>query len=634
MPLGELQRFRESYPMYRDVPDQELARRIVEKYPQYSDILGDVARGKTPAAPTETQEARRDSLQAVGGTIGAIGGGLTLGPAGAVIGAGVGAAVGEGASQLLNLRTSDPVADMVVAGTSGALLEGPSQLVGAGVRAVSQPLRVAPSPGARSTLDAFREVRVDPKLTDITGSRFPHMLERATVQTPGGGQIIQGAVERQAGQLSAAAQDYFLARLGPDAAVSSVETGKKVAAAVTASVEKTRGIENVLFNEVARQANDLRVNIDGLKSAAARIAGEQKLRLRAQRSGTLTSEVAEILKVGAPKEVESSLLDEFGRKLTQVIEAPSDVPWQQARAWQKAFGEAIERGELISKTPRGEAKLLFGAVSDDMERAATGRPEILDAFRTARDYAAKRREMFRDSAVSEVLSADPEKVLKTIDAAGGPTAIRTAKRAIDDPEAWNYVRRHIFEGVLERATDKAAKGLSVPIISGAKLERELTRIGKESLDELLEPTERRALDNLRTVATAIRSSERIGSIPQSATFQNASVGALFTLPGTVAGAAVGFPLGAPGTGALVGSQISFLFTPSVAAKILTNPRTAELVAGEGFKQLAMSIRLGGRLSQGAADTLAQIGAALFATPYKSEPVVVGGAAREAAVARP
>lgn len=52
MPVEALNKLRQKYPEYRDIPDRELARRIIARYPEYRDLLQDVA------GEQETQEKR------------------------------------------------------------------------------------------------------------------------------------------------------------------------------------------------------------------------------------------------------------------------------------------------------------------------------------------------------------------------------------------------------------------------------------------------------------------------------------------------------------------------------------------------------------------------------------------------
>lgn len=62
MPAEALQKLRAKYPQYQDIPDQELARRIITKYPDYQDILGDVASGRAVARPGQPATPRQPGL--------------------------------------------------------------------------------------------------------------------------------------------------------------------------------------------------------------------------------------------------------------------------------------------------------------------------------------------------------------------------------------------------------------------------------------------------------------------------------------------------------------------------------------------------------------------------------------------
>ena len=497
-------------------------------------------------------------------------------------------------TELLKTGGGAAVADLV----GRQLTEG----LGAGAKS----LAITPTADAPEILQAMRATGVEPKLTDVTASRLPAVLERGAVQTLTGQAEITGAIERQAGALTRAA-DEFTARLGAAGAGSAVTTGERVRAAVQRNVAATRSEENRLFTVVGTLAERQMVDSTAIKQAAAQVLGEQGQRLRGQQSRRLLSLVNEI------------------------VNGPDQIPWAQARAWQRGFGEAIERGELISHTPSGEAKLLFRAISGDMERAvaASGNTQLEQAFTTARRFSEHRRELFRDSAVAGIMDMAPEDVVKKIGVTGGPTAIRTAREAILNPgagpdprnaEAWNYVRRHILEGIFAPAAQggvtTAVRGLATPVIEGRALTRALGKLGDETLAELLSPTERAGLENIRLVANAFRSAERIGSAAQSTTFQNIQAGTLFSAPG----AAVGYALGGI-PGASVGSAVSMLLAPPVIARILTNPRTAEIVASPAFAKVATGLRLGGRLGGEATTALTRALGILVAQsgPIEAQP---------------
>ena len=260
----------------------------------------------------------------------------------------------------------------------------------------------------------------------------------------------------------------------------------------------------------------------------------------------------------------------------------------------------------------------------------SGAPNLQRLFRAARDFTTKRHELFSESAVAKVLDTDPEKVIKAIDAAGGPTAIKRVREAILGPPttmqtvnalkasptsipgeafaAWDAVRRHIMEGVCDRARDKSAKGLQGEILSGAKLETELTRIGRESLQELLTPLEIKALDNITTVAKAIRSSERFAATGfTSVTGQVVGLMTIFGGPGAAAGSATGIP-----GGEFIGGVMSLLLAPIPAARMLTNPTVAKFVASPRFGAWVRGIERTGQLTGEGVRTLARLGGILAA----------------------
>jgi hypothetical protein len=113
------------------------------------------------------------------------------------------------------------------------------------------------------------------------------------------------------------------------------------------------------------------------------------------------------------------------------------------------------------------------------------------------------------------------------------------------------------------------------VLSGPKLEKELAKIGDDTLKELLSETERKTLDEIVTVAKAIRSSESRGAAAfTSITPQGSNIQAALSVPGAALGAAVGG--GMPG--AIAGGALSYMLTPAVIAKLLTNPKTAAAIA--------------------------------------------------------
>jgi hypothetical protein len=150
----------------------------------------------------------------------------------------------------------------------------------------------------------------------------------------------------------------------------------------------------------------------------------------------------------------------------------------------------------------------------------------------------------------------------------------------------------------------------------------LKRLGPESVAELLTKSEREALDNVLTVAKAVRSGETLASASQSTTAQNLAVHALLRGPGEIPGAIAGGLLGATGYGSVgalggmaaggaIGSRLSMILTPAVVARMLTDERAVKELASPGFRQIATDLRLRGPLRQDALLTLERLGAILL-----------------------
>lgn len=502
-------------------------------------------------------------------------------------GAGFGAAAGEDISAAVGITPPERAPSFFdLAKTFG--LVGLLDLVGQGTLAAGRRMLpdIGPRPGAQDVLRAMRETGVEPKLTDISGSTAPAMLERGVQQTAGGRAIVSETAERQAGQILRA-RDEFLARVTPEEAASAVAVGGRAGDAIKAQAKRVGEVEDFLWQELRGMATDLPVSTAGIKRVAQEIRLQQERLLPSQRNKKVLALVNDI------------------------DEAPETVLWQRADEWRREFGAGVQKGELITGVDPGQSSRLHAAVLGDMERAAatTDIAGLGQLYRQVRQFGAQARALFKDSQVARVVDADPEKVVDLL-VSSGPSAIRRAREAVlgspqlgrvapdpQDVQTWNLVRRHILEGLFQKGIDKGAKGFVSEPLSGVRLENALERFGKEALEELLTPTERRALGNIVTVAKAVRLGERAGaSAFTSGTAGALGIQGLLALPGAAAGATVGGALGFPAAGAAVGSAVGLMFTPVPLAKLLMNPRAAEFLASQRFATAARTTAQAGRVT--------------------------------------
>jgi hypothetical protein len=495
--------------------------------------------------------------QTVGGLVGKLGG-----PIGSSIGAGAGAVAGNYLNTAV-LGTPAPSMHKNIIDFG---------LAAAGTRAASPDVRT-PS----RTEQAFNELGIEPKVTDLNTGRVPAILERGVSQLPTG-QRIAATNEQQAQGLTTAADDWMSRVAGPEAR-DPVVVGRRVQESVRRTIRTTAAEENRLFAETSRLSRDparpnLQVETANLRRAAGDILRSQDALLPQQRDAAL------------------------GGLAQNVLDAPARVTWDQIRAWQRQFGADAGRPELIAKVPKADNERLFAAALTDMEASATasGRQDVLDAFRRARDYAARRREIYRDGAIADVMDRKPEEVVRSLSLQSGPTTVRNTREAILGPtpdqrnnEAWQLVQRHIFEGIFAPegagGVTKRLPGMVHDSISGPALQKRVDKIGEQTLSELLPgPDQRRGFDNIALVANAMKSAERraatgyTSSTPQGLTVQGLATGAAF---------------GASGPAAAVAT----ILTPWAAAYLLTSPRAARILASEAFGNVATGARLGGQIGR-------------------------------------
>jgi hypothetical protein len=553
------------------------------------------------------------ALPTAGAVTGAAVGQRVLGPLGRFLGAGVGGAVGEGANALVldvPSMTGSRALDMAIAGGGAVAGQLTGDVTGAVAGAATRPFRPTPNPGAGRIRDAMLASGVPMKVSDVSANMAA--LERSVAQTPTGGQILRDMATRQADALSRAADD-FLGRIASPSAADRAVTGERASTAIINQSRRTGTLEEHLWTQMRQMATDLPVDTRALREAANQVLLEQGRRLPAQRNQALMAQAQ------------------------QIVAAGEHVAWQAVDAWRRGFGEAITSGELISRVPEGSSKLLYRAALTDLEQAAQGAagvPGLPEAFQNVRRFAERRREIFRDGQVAQILETDPEQVVKLLGISGGPTAVKRAREAIlgsgelgltmpapGDVEAWNFVRRHVLEGVFRDAVNPEFKGLSTPVIVGQRLDKAITRLGRDTLHELLTPTERQALENLTIVARAMRASEHIGALPgTSTTPQGLGFVDLMRRPGVLLGAASGGLLGGASgamTGGAVGGFVSMVLVPQVAARLLTNPRAAEVIASPSFAALARVGVEGQRAAEHGTKALMKLGA-IMAADYAAQ----------------
>lgn len=533
-------------------------------------------------------------------TAGGLAGRRAGGPFGEAAGAGAGAMAGEALNPAVmpRLGLKAPAApslfDLAKTGGLTALFDLAAQ---AGIAGAKRIPGVSARPDARRILEAFGETGVTPKVTDVSGSRLPAMVEQGAAQTLGG-QEVKETVERQSQQLFRSVDD-FKAKVGKAGAESPTAVGTAIKDTVDAQYHRVKEVENHLWQELRGMATDTPVGITALKRLADETERQQLQLLPSQRSKKLLTLAKEIQ------------------------DEPATTRWQRVDEWRRQFGESVGQSEMFTGVSRNQSERFYAAALQDMERAAAtvDIPGLGVVYKNVREFGAKARQLFKDSEVGRLLETDPEKVVEVLNLAGGPSALARAREAIlgsgrlgqvaPTPEAletWNFLRRHLLEGAFKTALEENAPGAIGARLSAPRLERALGKLGRDTLNELLDATERRALENIQIVTKAIRSSERAAATGfTSVTAQMGEMVALFAAPGAIVGGALGGPIGAA-----VGGALSLLVTPAPAAKLLTSPSAAAFLASPRFAAAARGMEQVGRVTGEGARALMRLGAITMA----------------------
>ncbi|MGH8043317.1 MAG: hypothetical protein ACREOX_01780 [Stenotrophomonas sp.] len=316
----------------------------------------------------------------------------------------------------------------------------------------------------QQALADFASVGATPSVGQATGARFPQAMETMLGNVPGGAGPIARlgakqatatgqAVERRAEQLSPRgrpmspeqagrtilegiegkspvafvpktakrAEDLYdrVSKQIPAGARVPVENTKQALTELNASIEgapnvaklfqnaRIQGIESALEKDIggaaaALQRPEVRQQADALRkqlNAQAQQARAENMRLQAL--GMRASQP-----VASPQQIDEQV------KTAIAGMADNQIPYQALTKLRTVVGKELDNYSLADSVPRDKWKALYGALTRDMEAAATT-PEAQQAWKRANAYYAARSN--RIDAVAHV-----------VDKSGGPEAVYKA----------------------------------------------------------------------------------------------------------------------------------------------------------------------------------------------------------------
>lgn len=415
--------------------------------------------------------------------------------------------------------------------------------LGAGVATPAAISGVRNAISARTTpnVEAFRSAGAEPSVGAATNSRFLQGLENLVAKLPGG----QGVMQR----FHSETQKH----LG-----SKVRTG---VTAETAGRTIERGVDKFLHRTKER-FSQLDARTAEKIPSKTRIEPQSTVRIL----GEITSPV-----VGAESTTAAMVnpaLANMRRNLAEDLSTNNgQMPYEALRQLRTRVGSMLDDA-LVTGVPGGQLKRVYGALSEDMRRAA-------EAAGAGKEFARQnhywRARMDRiESTLERVVGkgSQPEDIFRRVNPAT-PDAVnklRATLRSLEPAE-----REVVSRAVIDRL-GRATPGRQNDIGDAFSSETFLTnwnRISPQAKSALFPNSGMRAdLDKLANVSSRLRGS-----------------GQVFANPSGTAGAAAGYTVyGSMGLGALTGNTPAIaagagaLLLTNVTSRMLTSPRVVNWLA--------------------------------------------------------
>lgn len=517
----------------------------------------------------------REILQGIGGTIGAGVGALSApvtGPAGPLVGAGLGTMAGE---ELANLGARA----LGVEDTRTLEERGKGSLVLGGGAAAGQMLGGAGGAAGRgATKRAFRggeagrrevEKSVEdlarfgttPSVAQATQSQFLDGVESLVSRIPGGAGRIREVV-KDTSETIAENIERKAAQIGGRTGLDPEFTGRVIQKGIKAEqegiegfVERFQGQAKKLFNELDKFIpGDTQVTTTASRKALDGLGN----------------------KIDIP-EINALLTAPTVRKLGEVL--PESLTYAQLKQIRTAVGAKLGAFDLVGDIPKADLKQLYRALSDDMRTAAKARgPEATKAFNRSNTFYSAGLKRIDDVLEPLVRNRSPEEVFKALERGGksGATQIRTVMKSLTSEQ-----RRVVSATVMRRLGQAVSgqQGAEGGVFSLSTFLTNWNRLDKAAKDALFR---RPGLQGM---------AHDLDALARAAERAQESSKAFFNPSGTAAAGVGSFGImvsaGSLVTGAATGSP-GFLMFPAImasgavsangAARLMTNPNFVRWLA--------------------------------------------------------
>jgi len=261
------------------------------------------------------------------------------------------------------------------------------------------------------------------------------------------------------------------------------------------------------------------------------------------------------------------------------------LTWEQAAALRTKVGQTLESTHLIGTQEQAQAKLLYGALTKDMENGAllSGSSAGLAKFRASNLLTSQGHD-FVDNVLGDVMNATPEQAASGLLASGTKGGTKLQMLRDEMPEAADELGSASIRR-MAAGESNASGGNAVSPSRWLSNQDPTRRLAPEANAALFpHPDVQARMQDLDKVAQSMRSTEAFVNHSNSAS--NLEVASMFAAPEAIAaGAVAGHEVGGV-PGALAGGTLAatpFMAGP-LAGRLSTSSALARLMATPSVAQ--------------------------------------------------
>lgn len=530
---GEFARLLKSkYPEYQQVPDEQLVKAVLDKYPEYRSRvryeLSLPSQLKVSPPPTLKQRIAGKIAEYAPSVVGAIGGlvGTAGGPGGAVAGAALGGGAGEAVGQLArsatglpSAKTSTEAAEKI--GLQG-LFQGGAEALGLGAGRVLPKIAPGTVAGVVVPGSAIRKMAIEEGLRmtppEIASEAGRGSIGRQVQRLTEFGILGRALSERARTQVERDALELADRMIDPLSKVTTPETaGRQVESALDIAADAFRTRGKVYFQEqLPKLGEAVPADLSQVIKEAVRIGKEPSALLR---PAEYTEDIAGTFRRAAVDTGATAI-----KTLPQPTAVKNILDVMSRLKKDATFSEVLEVKQYLDQFLPGPNRIIADQGAESLAKHFESELfKVLDKssleaggplrakWIQARNFWRTGRQIYDSAIVRGLMKKNPESLIASIKP-GDVTNINIIKKALlghagmaasaeermAGKRAWGAFQRQYVQSALLK--DPESQGMSLSTLSAVK--RRMDRVGNRQLTAIFntDAQGRMALQNLRTFA--------------------------------------------------------------------------------------------------------------------------------------